>query len=191
MEVGVPPLHWSVSHSSHPCIARMAAGPRTGGVPGIRVCAGPGRHQGGVELVVTGTREASARLWSKSSVVVRRRIASFARGGWCGWTIVVVGMLLIELIICELLVLIVHVPPAVPVVPVPLLPGDELDGQAVWPDVLNFTDRFCRGRHILSDVLLLSSCDQSRFPPAVHRELAGVRTDPSTVAVCVSSPTGA
>ena len=83
-----------------------------------------------------------------TSVVGRRRIASFARGGWGGWTIVVVGMLLIELIICELLVLIVHVPPAVPVVPVPLLPGDELDGQAVWPDVLNFTDRFCRGRHL-------------------------------------------
>ena len=30
------------------CIARMATGPRTGGVPGIRVGAGPGRQQGGV-----------------------------------------------------------------------------------------------------------------------------------------------
>ena len=76
------------------CIARMAGGPRTWGVPGIRVCTcniniiyiilyiyiyieyniyyiirvctGSGRHQGRVQLVVTRTGEASARWGSKS-----------------------------------------------------------------------------------------------------------------------------
>ena len=80
-----------------------------------------------------------------TSVVGRRRIASFARGGWGGWTIVVVGMLLIELIICELLVLIVHV---TPVVPRPLLPRDKVNRQPVRPDILHFANRFRRCRHL-------------------------------------------
>ena len=48
------------------CIARMAAGPRTWGVSGVGVGAGPGRHQGGVELVVARAGETSSGLRSKS-----------------------------------------------------------------------------------------------------------------------------
>ena len=48
------------------CIAGMATGPRTWGVSGVGVRAGPGRHQGGVQLVVTRPGEASAGLRSKS-----------------------------------------------------------------------------------------------------------------------------
>ena len=58
-------------------------------------------------------------------------------------------MLLLLLLLVELVgvVLIVHVTP-VPVVTVPLLPGDEVNGQAVRPDILHFTDRFRRGRYL-------------------------------------------
>ena len=48
------------------CIAGMATGPRTWGVSGVGVRAGPGRHQGGVQLVVTRPGETSAGLRSKS-----------------------------------------------------------------------------------------------------------------------------
>ena len=55
-------------------------------------------------------------------------------------------LLLVELVVCKLLVLIVHVTP-VPVV-TPLLSGDKVDGQAVRPDILNFADRFRRSCHL-------------------------------------------
>ena len=86
-----------------------------------------------------------------TSVVVQGRIAPLAGRRW-GWRSVVVVwilllLLLVELVVCKLLVLIVHVTP-VPVVTVPLLSGDEVNGQAVRPDILHFTDRFRRGRYL-------------------------------------------
>ena len=44
----------------------MATGPRTRGISGVGVGTRPGRHQGGVQLVVTRPGEASAGLRSKS-----------------------------------------------------------------------------------------------------------------------------
>ena len=86
-----------------------------------------------------------------TSVVVQGRIAPLAGRRWGRRSVVVVWilllLLLVELVVCKLLVLIVHVTP-VPVVTVPLLPGDEVNGQAVRPDILHFTDRFRRGRYL-------------------------------------------
>ena len=89
-----------------------------------------------------------------TSVVVQRRVASLARTRWSGWSVVVVGVLLLLLllllvlvIVGKLLVLIVHVTP-VPVVTVPLLPRNEVNGKAVRPDILHFADRFRRCRHL-------------------------------------------
>ena len=50
----------------------MAAGPRTWGVSGVGVGAGPGRHQGGVELVVARAGETSSGLRSKSWNILRQ-----------------------------------------------------------------------------------------------------------------------
>ena len=86
-----------------------------------------------------------------TSVVVQGRIAPLAGRRWGRRSVVVVWilllLLLVELVVCKLLVLIVHVTP-VPVVTVPLLSGDEVNGQAVRPDILHFTDRFRRGRYL-------------------------------------------
>ena len=88
-----------------------------------------------------------------TSVVVQGRIAPLAGRRWgrrsvvVVWILLLLLLLLVELIVCKLLVLIVHVTP-VPVVTVPLLPGDEVNGQAVRPDILHFTDRFRRGRYL-------------------------------------------
>ena len=89
-----------------------------------------------------------------TSVVVQGRIAPLT-GRRRGWRSVVVLwillllllllLLLVELIVCKLLVLIVHV---TPVVTVPLLPRDEVNGQAVRPDILHFADRFRRRRYL-------------------------------------------
>ena len=84
-----------------------------------------------------------------TSVVVQRRAASLARTRWSGWSVVVVGVLLLLLVLVivgKLLVLIVHVTPVT--VERALLPGDKVNGQAVGPDILHFADRFCRGRHL-------------------------------------------
>ena len=58
-------------------------------------------------------------------------------------------LLLLLLLLVELVrvVLIVHVTP-VPVVTVPLLPRNEVNGKAVRPDILHFADRFCRCRYL-------------------------------------------
>jgi len=116
--------------------------------------------------------EGTIALELLTSVVVQRRVASLARTRWSGWSVVVVGVLLLLLllllllvlvIVCKLLVLIVHMTPVT--VECALLPGDKVNGQAVRPDILHFADRFCRGRHILSDMLLLSPSDQGGLAP--------------------------
>ena len=97
--------------------------------------------------------EGTIALELLTSVVVQRRVASLAWTRWSGWSVVVVGVLLLLLlllvlvIVGKLLVLIVHVTP-VPVVTVPLLPRNEVNGKAVRPDVLHFADRFRCGRHL-------------------------------------------